>query len=410
MTGLGKTATTVLVVLGTVAVIGIGVLIVMNQSPDSQSNSNSNSNTSDSSTQSQSSSDANATDENLDNTLHDPSIPDAYYKGTVTITEKNTIETNAQVSMRTTTDTTMISNELIFYDNRTQTCYILARTLQYFGAGIVQVSHGKGVFNESGSISMEGEITELYGQHIKETTNYLDYTKLPVRMDIKKTLVYTMPQTERNDWVVTITSSGAEMGPPMLATPESLERVDIGLIPGMSTISIERPYSYKESNWDDATGGLVKPSGTFSCEYEKITESDYMALLAQFSALAKESENATEYIPDLPDLPADFPEDVLTVESDIDVITSETQIGDENEPSTYDITYTSNESVEDVISYYSEQLSQYDEYQTASMMGSTTISGTHKGYSVSIIIMKNPITGEDEQDPTLVQINLMPSD
>jgi hypothetical protein len=260
-----------------------------------------------------------------------------------------------------------------------------------------------------------GEISELYGNRIVEKKNYLDYTALPVRAEVKSETLYTIVSTADTAWVVTIVGDDVTTGPPMLFTPDSLTHADIGLIPGKSEIDITKTYSTTESMLDDLTGRLVIPSGTFNCKFIKITEAEAMEEIAQINAAIIEYENREEYIPELTDtagedelsMPEGYPEDILPVSDDADIVMSETIPGEDGGGDGYYVTFTVGRDADEVLSEYEGIMESAQDTASYSASGVTTITGSKNGYSVSVMVIDS---STDEEDETTVQIAVIPLD
>lgn len=348
---------------------------------------------------------------------HDPNITDAFYKISITVLEKDTFEASAQVSSTGVTESTYVSEELLFYDNRTEKCYILGRRVSYTALGAVTVTHTGGAFGGTMDYDAKGETCELYGDQIAEKENYLDYTALPVRADVKESTIFILVPTKDQEWVTTSIGGDVSAGPPMLFPPESLVYIDIGLIPGRSEINMERTYSSSDSVLDDLTGRLVKPSGTFICELVKIPEAEAMQAIAVFSSEIAEKESKDEFIPDLPPLPDEndvsvdneqglplpegYPQDVLPISDDVFIVTSETIPGESEENSGYSLTLKVDKSKQDALTEYQGIMDASQNASSFTANGISTLYGEKSGYSVSIMIMDNTLGGSEK---TMIQI------
>ncbi len=359
----------------------------------------------------------------LINEPHNPLISDAFYKGTVTIMEKDIFEAQAQVSSSGLVESALISEEIIFYDNRTEKCYILGRRLSFTGNGSVRVTHSGGAFSKTADLSSNGDITELYGDLIKDHGKYFDYSKLPLRIDVKSSKIFTVAPTNRQDWVITVVGDEVSSGPPAITPPEELVLVDLGLIPGNKRIDISKTFSNTDSYLDEVSGQLVKPSGTFVCEYKQIAEWEYMKLIAEYSAEIKrlEEEYQSEFIPDLPPLPDEkrdtavdnvnglalpqgYPQNVLPISNDAFVVISETVVN-EGGKNGFAVTLKAKQNKEDAMKLYGELMKTSKNASAFTMNGISTMTGEKDGHEYNIMIMDNSLGGSEK---TMIQIVINP--
>ncbi len=347
-----------------------------------------------------------------------PNTPVAYYKGTVTITEEDTFEKNAQVSSKGRIKSTLTSEEILFYDNKTEKCYIMARKLSFEAKGSVSLKHEGGVFAGDQDVDSLGDIIELYDDLIKNNGGSLDYSNLPLRADIKEGSIFTIVPTKKQDWVATVTGKDVSMGPPMIFPPDSLENYEIGLIPGSPNILIERSYHASESVLDELSGMTVNPKGTFNCKYEKISESAAMAWIAMYVSESTEKEKNSLFKPELEQdsgdnnnanadrqeglpLPEGYPQDVVPISSGAFVAISETVPG-ESGKNGFNVTLKVKQTKEETIKNYSKLLKSSTIFDAG---GTTTITGEKGEYEYNVVISDNILGGSEK---TMIQIVINP--
>lgn len=406
--GLNKTIYKVIAVVGAVIIVGTAALIAINRG-EFPSLLHENKNKS-------STSELGIYGELID--ASNPLIPDTFYKSTITILEKDVFEAKAQVSSTGEVESTFTSEEILFYDNKTEKCYILGRRLTFEGMGTVTVTHAGGAFSGSQDFDSSGAITELYGELITKKDKLFDYSNLPVRAEVKANKIFTLVPTKRQDWVITKIGVDTSLGPPMIFSPDALTHVDIGLIPGKSDISISRTYGATDSVLDDLTGGLVTPSGIFNCDFKKITETEAMEDIAQFSEEIIDNQNKEEFIPDLPPLPDEnkdsavdnvhglplpegYPQDVLPISKDAFIAISEI-IPNESGKNGFAITLKVTQTKEEAQKEYGNLIKNAS---TFAMNGILTMAGEKDGHECSIMIMDNSLGGNEK---TMIQIIINP--
>ncbi|SKA94958.1 hypothetical protein SAMN05443428_1173 [Caloramator quimbayensis] len=427
MYGLSKSILKAIAAVGTLIVIGAAVLVALNNQKNTNNNSHQNTKTKiqneNSESLNSSSSDKNNGSLSDSDMPLDPNMPNTYYKTIVSIFETNQFEANAQVSSSGIIDSFLISNDILIYDNKTEKCYILARSLTYKGKGAVNVKHLGGSFDQVKNYDATGELIELYGDLITEKDNVPQYDKLPVRLNVKESLIFTLPPTKSQDWVSNIIGRDVSDGPPLVFPPESLANAQIALIPDSKNIEVSRTYSSSETVVDEVTGNLVKPNGKFRIELRKLTDVEAMSEIANLNSKLLENKKidfTTDFIPDpesqidenkdisvdtlngLP-LPKDYPQDIFPISEDAFIAISNT-VPTEDNKNGYEVTIKLKESKEEVLKKYKTLLK---DASTFTMNGVSTMQGEKKGYEYNVMIMDNTLGGKEK---TMIQIILTPID
>lgn len=346
----------------------------------------------------------------------DPNIPDAYYKGTVVIKENTVFEANTQVSSFGQLESTLSSEEVLFYENKTQKLYILARKLTFEGHGTVTVKHEGGVFTGSQNIDSLGDMMESYDHLVKSTDSSPDHSGLPVRADVKESTIFTVVPTIKQDWVAKVVGKDVSLGPPEIFLSDSLIDGQIELIPGIPSIIIPRSYHASESFIDEATGMLVKPQGTFNCNFTKVSQPEALNIIEDWKKEKDQKEKDSLFNPDFQEnssqssnvnngeglpLPEGYPQDVVPISSSAFVAVSET-IPNENNKNGFNITLKVNQTKEEALLQYKNLLKNSSTFETN---GITTIMGDKSGYEYSVMIMDNTLGGSER---TMIQIIINP--
>lgn len=432
MFGLSKSIIKTVAAVGALVVIGAAALISLNGNKNSgnnsiqktkteiqrESNNENSSNSSNLSGEEQSLN--NDTSSNQNNSQSSTPI-DAYYRAIVSIFETSEFEANAQVSSKGIVDSSFTSHEILFYDSKTDKCYILGRSLTYNSTGKVTVRHSGGAFLGTKDYEATGELIELYGNLITEKDKIPQYNNLPIRIDSKESIVFTMPPTKSQNWVITLIGTDISYGPPLVFPPESLYYFELALIPGSKNIDISRTYSSSDTVLDEITGNLVKPHGKFHIELKKLSDIEAMDEIAQFNTKLLEinkKELSSDFIPD-PDsqltenkdisadnvhglpLPKDYPQDVFPIPDSAFVAISNT-VPNENNKNGYEVTIKIKESKEDALKNYKSLLKDASIF---TMNGISTIEGEKNGYEYSVMIMDNSLGGSQK---TMIQIVINP--
>ncbi|MDP2210933.1 MAG: hypothetical protein Q8J63_04255 [Candidatus Aquicultor sp.] len=231
----------------------------------------------------------------------------AFYKGEATVFEKQSWKSRGTDGSSGKGDATLVSEEILIYDKRTDKSYILGRSLSYESRHTVIVNLMNGDYLNTGNISASGALTEYYGTgllmkaDIKDASAsanpqyVLDFGMNPMRMDNKQKLFYTQPQTNKEDWVTYVsTAETTRMGSGRVFAPDEHKYEILNLVPGLSEISDSKGYNANETYAHEATDRFWVPVGTLSYDYKKVTYEEAIEALAEIKDDAEFEELCEE--------------------------------------------------------------------------------------------------------------------
>ncbi|NCB43147.1 MAG: hypothetical protein EOM59_11075 [Clostridia bacterium] len=233
-----------------------------------------------------------------------------FYQGNATIQEIykiNTAEGDAPVDG----SVTMVSEDILAYDERTNKCYLVARRISILGDDIKSVDIPR-IYTGTLTLKVCGTLTEYYGNGVLQAYDvtdalegrkgyYLDFTANPVRIGCETETIYTNPAVKNTYWVQLIGPTEVVMIATGVFTPEELPYVLTGLIPGLAELSDEKTYNASQTLVYDYTGGQVVPQGSFAFDYKKMTYDEVEDFLNELKTEAqkdKQLEDAAEALSD----------------------------------------------------------------------------------------------------------------
>lgn len=130
-----------------------------------------------------------------------------------------------------------------------------------------------------------------------------------------------------------------------------------------------------------------------------ITTSDGDKVAVNKDGISVESEDGTKTEIDVSDakkgsLPKEYPSDILPVIDDAEIVGSmkSTQDGKQS----HMVSITSEKSYDDVVAFYEDQLSGYENFSSMDLGDAYTCGGVKDGYTVSVII--------NQEEPVPVQL------
>lgn len=228
-----------------------------------------------------------------------------FYKGTVTIYEKQSWKSLYQDASSGIGDAIFSSEEIIVYDNNTDISYIMGRFMSYESQHVVTVNDMNGNYIGTGNVSGLGNLTEYYGKgFLKEVViedasasankqYILDFSMNPVRMNNKESIIYPNPLPHKVDWVTYLsTSDTTRLGAARIWPPDENTNTVLNLVPGLSDISDSKGYNASETYAYEATDRIFVPVGTFTYDYKKMT---YEEVREELSELKEDAEFEEAY-------------------------------------------------------------------------------------------------------------------
>lgn len=352
----------------------------------------------------------------------------AFYKGTVTIFEKQSWKSRGTDGSSGIGEATLTSEEILIFDKDNNKSYIVGRYLSYNSQHTVTVNDMNGKYLGTDNVSANGELTEFYGVGLlmkvdinnasasANLQNIFDFGMNPLRMDNKQKLIYTNPPPNKEEWVTYISiADTTRLGSARIFVPESRVIEILNLVPGLSNINYSRGYNKDETHAFEATNRFFIPVGTFSCDYKKITNEEAMKEIAKI--LDKIESEKLDKIKTEQDvsikidagkgvtLHKDYPEDVIKIIDGAIVVVSEVIKEEGMTKNGFAVTLKTNLSIEEVLQFYKIFLKNVPDLNIFNAAGIVTLSGQKSGYEFSIMIMENSLGGVEK---TMIQIMLIP--
>lgn len=240
-----------------------------------------------------------------------------FYKGTATIKDDSVISSETERDkLNGSGDHFLTSDEVLVFDPKTETVYLIARSMYYTGEdNFTFTDLPTGVSSRNTQI-YSGENHEYYGTGIlvkkelmgatatadgsgsstEKASDYeLVFTNNPVRMRPMDRVILTNPPPHKTFWV-TLSSPATEsvLVSGVTNQPDEVPYEVLNLMPNLPEITFNRTYNHGLDTYAQLTNGFYGyPSGFFECDYSEVTVEEALEAAEEIRD-AQESQKAYE--------------------------------------------------------------------------------------------------------------------